>query len=1055
MPKKNNENKEIPNNDLTAKTKKRGKKKRAQSKYLKKLNMKAKKGAKVFIVIICALLIAIAVCIAAWFIKPSSSLYFAMVDKTVPATSADSASYLDDVDNIYRKHIGANWILDYMKIKNPETKDYYSIENDYYGNHVDNNYNLTNPTYLENIKEIPDILYLSDSYGTELNEEKGISENDMNTIALCHSMGSVVIGEQDILTTGTSEEISAQLQNLFGIKHSGWVGRYIYDLADLTDVPYWAPPMYKEKYGVEWRCSGSGILLVSNEGDIIVLEAKKDFEDDNLLNIRITDKYKKEFGKASLNYYSWFELVEPTAGSQTIAEYEFNLNKEGMEEFAPVSDTPVFSAVIRNTSDDAPTYYFAGDFNDFVDDFKPFRFIGSDLFYQWLSFDKDGDVTHFYWHFFEPMFKKIVKDVQKDGAVNHNTNEQSENEKQLKARLDSNKLQIYTDKKWVDFRIKGFNMYGEKPGNAKFDYSDSYDYYKNIIAKVASSGANVIRTYDLYSPDFYRALYEYNQANDNKIYLIEGISLNKIDTKNITSDATLKLIKQNAEYTVSAMFGNANLKDSANNRTGLYRHNVSQYLLGYDIDLGLSDKEYKALAKSNYSYSGKYYSANGNGAEALYANILDTVSSFSKEKYDNIPLIFSKGSTSLLSGAFWAKGDTFNLSNIKVSDDTKSLFAVSYTAKINDDTYQKNKKNFKAKKGATKYDAYLSEIKKNNTAPVLIDSLGASSSVSIYDNKNKELFGLSEEEQANQIIDMYKSVNNGGFVGGLVSNINDSWNDVGSDSYATTVPLSNAYLWHDVTDINQTNGILSVDSAENEDSTLSVAEADQNISGIDYGSDEGYLYVTINMKKKIDYEKQVVVIGLDTYKTPIEDEYKMGDAYKKLFGKTYSGLEFLIRIDNKDTATLYCVPSYNRKNGSLGVKAKFDADFNKVATLKYGSFATQNTQYFMTGNNIRLRLPWAMLNVTDASRRIIINDSGKNGASGIDGQYRTTISSGVAATATVSKKKDMERAYEFPSSKRSPAYKRYAWSTWEESDVKYQIREKSAFKSLKNYFITY
>ncbi len=424
------------------------------------------------------------------------------------------------------------------------------------------------------------------------------------------------------------------------------------------------------------------------------------------------------------------------------------------------------------------------------------------------------------------------------------------------------------------------------------------------------------------------------------------------------------------------MFGSANLKDNANGKTALYRHNVSQYLLGYIVDLGLNDKQYKSLAKSSYSYSGKYYSANGNGVEALYADILDDISAYSKEKYDNLPLIFAKGNTSLLTGALWTKGTNLNLSNINVSNDTKSLLAVSYTAKINDNTYQKSKKNLKAGKGATKYDAYLNEIKKNSNAPVLIDSLGASSSVSIYDNKNKEVFGLSEEEQSKQIVDMYKSVNNGSFVGGLVANINDSWDDVGFDSYATTVPLSNAYLWHDVTDINQTNGILSVDSVENEDSSLSVAEADQNISGINYSCDEGYLYVTINMKKKIDYEKQAVVIGLDTYKTAIEDEYKMGDDYKKLFGKTYSGLEFLIRIDNKDTATLYCVPNYNRKNGSLGVKSKFDANFNKVATLKYGSFATQNTQYFMTGNNIRLRLPWAMINVTDASRRIIINDSG-------------------------------------------------------------------------------
>lgn len=1034
--------------------KKKSKRKRQQSKYLKKLDKQAKKGAKVIVLIAFVFLLIIVLSFVLWLVKPSTPMYITVLDKTVPATSADSHSYLDDVDNVYRKHMGTNWILDNMKIKNPKTDKNYDEKTDYVGNHIDANYNLTDPTYLENIDEIPDILYLSDSYGTELNDEKGIDENDMNTIALCHSMGSVVIGEQDILTTGTSDTVSAQLQNLFGIKHTGWVGRYIFELSDLTDVPYWAPDMYKEKYGVEWRCSGAGILLVSSDGDIIVLEGKKDFNDDNLLNISITDDYKKEFGKSSLNYYSWFELVEPASGTQTLAQYEFNLNKEGMEEFAPVSETPVFSAVIRKISDGAPTYYFAGDFNDYVDDVKPYRFFGADLFYQWLSFDRDGDVTHFFWHFYEPMFKKIVKQTEKKHLVNRSTDKESENKKQLKTRISDNKIQIYSDDKWVDLKLKGFDMYGEKPGNNRYDYSDGYDYYKTLIAKIGSSGANVVRTYDLYSPDFYRALYEYNNSAKSKLYLLQGLSFSDIDMSNPTSDETLKQLKQKAGRTVSAMFGDTSSNSGDGGNTALYRHNVSPYLLGYTVDLGIDGNLYKTIAKSAYAFDGKYYSSQ-NSVEALYATVMDEISAYSLKKYGNVPIVIAKGNTALLGGAFWSGKNSFNLSNITTGDEAKQKFAVCYTAKLSDKTYKNNKSKLKPGKNKTAYDAYIDEIIAQNNAPVLIDEFGASSSVSLYGNTDSEIYGLSEEEQGKQIIAMYKSVNSKNILGGLVDSANDSWADVGDESYSSTVPLANAGLWHDVTDINQTSGILSVDSGENENSKLSVAEADQIISGIDYSSNEAYLYITVNMKKKIDYEKQAVIVGLDTYKTPAEDEYKMGSDYQKLFGKTYSGLEFVIRIDSKDSAVLYCLPNYNRKNGSLGKKAPFDAKFNKVASLKYGSFAIQNTQYFMTGNNIRFRIPWSMLNVTDASKRIIINDSGKNGASGLDGQYRTTVSSGVSATAVIDSKKDMQKVYEFPSSKRSPAYKRYAWSTWEQSDVKYEIREKAAYKLLKTYFSTY
>ena len=43
---------------------------------------------------------------AFWYLMPAKSLRIAVVDKTVPATAADNASYLGDVSNNYRKHIG-------------------------------------------------------------------------------------------------------------------------------------------------------------------------------------------------------------------------------------------------------------------------------------------------------------------------------------------------------------------------------------------------------------------------------------------------------------------------------------------------------------------------------------------------------------------------------------------------------------------------------------------------------------------------------------------------------------------------------------------------------------------------------------------------------------------------------------------------------------------------------------------------------------------------------------------------------------------------------------
>ena len=469
--------------------------------------MNTKRSLKIFIIAVTVALIIIALLFILWFIMPSSNLYIAVLDKTVPATAADGHSYLDDVDNVYRKHLGFNWLLNYHKIRNPENGQKYSETQDYYGYLLNSAYEiLPDERLLEDMEEFPDLLYLSDTYGTEVTEDKGITAAEMNMISMCSYAGTTILGEQDIMTTATDEKVSEQLQDLFGINQTGWVGRYIYDLADMTDVPYWAPPMYKEKYGVEWRCSGSGILLVSSDGDILVFEARKDFEDDSLLKISVAEDYRKEFGRRKVNYYSWFELITTVGSTETLAQFEFNFNSTGMEKFAPVSDSPVFTAVTRarRNENSAPAYYFAGDFGDYVNDRTVSNFLGANLFHRAISVDRDGDVTHFFWQFYEPFMTCIIKQVKKDAAVTHTAEGDSSRTDTEVSKFDGSSLAAATDNGWEPYNFKGFNVRGEEPGDNEGSYTGDSSYYQELIKSVGDMGGNTVRAYDLYPPEFYR-----------------------------------------------------------------------------------------------------------------------------------------------------------------------------------------------------------------------------------------------------------------------------------------------------------------------------------------------------------------------------------------------------------------------------------------------------------------------------------------------------------------------------------------------------------------------
>lgn len=1011
--------------------------------------MKLKKVFKWYFLVPSVIILIIILAFLIWFIKPAKTLDIAILDKTTPATSADGESYLGDVENNYRKHLGSNWIADYLKIKNPETDELYDYTTDYYGNKFDDEGKIIKTDKLTSMKKAPDLLYLADSYGIEGNKDKGITAEEMNMISYCNSLGSTIIGEQDILTTGTDSKISSQLQSLFGISSTSWVGRYIYDLADLSDVPYWAPDMYLEKYGVEWRCSGSGILLVSGSGDIIVLEESTDFKSKNLLKIAIADDYKSEFGSKNLNYYNWFELINVEKGTEALAEYTFNLNSTGMENFKPVSSSPTFTAVTRKTTKyGGVNYYFAGDFNDFVTETKPYCFLGADLLYRLISFDKEGDITNFYWNFYEPMMKKIMKDcLDKSSEESKNKNEVNS----VPPRIKDNTFEVNVDGKWQNLNLKGFNINGEAPGDKRYSYSNDASFFQTLIKKAEKIGANAIRAYDLYSPEFYRALFEHNSDKDNKkIYLIQSVTTpTNVDKSNIY--ASINELKNNAKIIVDALHGAGTKVDSVGERKGgVYSFDVSPYILGYVIDTDLTKQQFNNLQSNSLpAFSGEYFSSNGSSsAESLIAELCDYTMSYSVKNYKQMNIVFAKGFTDLISNSLWIENNDsgFNVGNIEIKDSKAiNYFGVCYSAFKYDNAVVNYSK--KLQKGrADAFDGYLSKIISSTDKPVLIDAFGASTASNTYD-KYSDVYGLSELQQSDAIITMHKQIVQNGFLGGLIKDLNDSWVKLSDESAMYTVPEQDSALWHDVTDLEQTTGVLAVESKEPGDVGLDFSTTSERMQNLRLYINPTYLYYTITLDKEVNFDKEELIVGIDTYQRN-DGEYYYDKGY---FANSLSGMEFVVKFDSKRSAAVYAVPSYSRNGKKVTSTERYKGKYNFVAQLNYGGFSSANTHFFTAGSTISLRIPWAMLNITDPSQRIVIDD--KQGSFLHTNRYKTTITSGLIASVLIGEKGTKDTAYIFPESKKSAGYKTYKWLKWETVD--YEIKEKESFTRIKTYFEGY
>lgn len=992
-------------------------------------NKKIKKSG-IVVVILLVIIVAIIVAFAGWFIKPSKKLNIAVLDTTVPATDSQGTSA---TNRYYRKHSGFFWLLNQQKYVKTNGKKY-DYKKDYYGPLIDENGEYTKVNKLSDIKQIPDLLYLADVYGSELYDNKysGLSTEDMNTVSLTQSKGGTVVGEMELLGSIKDDTISDDIRKMFGFKSTSWSGRYVVNLSDLSDVPSWAPSTYENQYGVKWKFTGPGLILTSTSGEIIVLEEKTDFNSKNLISVSVHDKYKKEFSACKKsNFYNWFELIEVQNGADTIADYNLNLNATGMEKIKKISSDSVFAAVVRKkTANQGTTYYFAGDFNDCTNDSRIYSFLGADMFFKALSFDKEGDISQFYWKFYNPLMKKILKETY-ENKDNVNVSGKTEKEKQVK--ISNTRFQIATNGAYKEFNLKAANINLDEPGSS--DSSRNYSYYKQILDEAVDMGLNTVRVYDLAPPEFYRALYDVNEKKDNTLYLIQTVKAGANENRKEEVDEIFEAI--HGKGTVERTLSN-NKKEKWS-----YIHDVSPYVISYVADVDV-------LAQNNEqnSYNGKYLSATGSVSN--YAEIVDYMYDSQKTKYNNILPVGLHVDINKLSKSFWNQSDNeklIDLTGLNVNDDVSEKFYIASNPNITDSNFQNNQKKFATyndAEGTFYYGGYIQYIKSIVTPyPLLIDGFGISTNGNIYAT-NETYSGLSETSQGEVDVRMLDAILTNGCVGGIIADLNDSWSSASGKAAQAIVPITNNCLWHDLTDPAQTTGILAVKAKDSEDVGLELKDF-ETMKKMQLSVNSEYLYISVSLEKEMDFKNSELIVGLDTYERN-NGEYFYSKGY---FANSLSGMEYIVRITGTKEAALYVCSSYYRNNKTVSSKESYKGKWTKVCDLEYGNFSSTASQFFVGSTNVRVRIPWAALNVTDPSKRVVIEQK-----TPFDGQkFKTTLTNGFVPSLFVGNKNSKDTEYIFPVSKDAVGYKTYKYATWETVD--YSVERKSSFGIIQNYLKSY
>ena len=990
----------------------------------KNLSVKKRRKFKWYHYVAAAILLLVIIIFVTWHFLPSRVLNVAVLDKTVLSYSQDDRIVKDTV---YRKHQGFFWILNQQKYIKSSGEDY-DFKKDYYGPMLDSEGNYDHSVELKSVSDMPDLVYLADAYGLGNDtygyynggtpEFSGVSEDDMSVVTFAYENGAPVIAETTLFSSPLSDSVYTQLTSMLGITPKKWIGRYIVDLQDFTDLPDWAPPMYEQQEGVEWRFTGPGILLVSNDGKIKVLEQNTDFSSKDLLRVYINEEYGGEFwGVRKCNFYNWFELIEPEYGTETIATYEFDLNATGMEKIKDISKTPRFCAISRRQEEGhAPVYFFAGDFNDYVSSGRYGKFLFSNELFQFFSYDRQGDISNFYWNFYNPLMRKILNDT----ASTRYAEEQKTHAEV--SRVNNGKFQVMEDGKWKSITLKAVSINACEPG--KTMYTRDFTFYEKLIQNAADLGANCITAKDLLPPEFYTAVSRFNRKEGNSpVYILQQIAV----PEGYLTDGGLTQWKNAVETTLNALHGNAS---AATERIGeaTYFTDVSQYVLGVSVQPSLTSEVCsRALNNRSYTFSGDYVRSK-TGIEGFAAYLYNTAQSISKEQYGYYTPVSVCGEIDMLGGTELSDNrNAYSFSGIESADCGEYYFSeVRFDSGIFDSS-RYSKMSFS--------DACSDLFGQINRAvkPVLVSGVKCPSVNEVYSQD-----AVTEAEQGTRLVTAVSAVRDAGCLGAVVSDLNDSWTDVSDEMLASTAEGS--ALWHNTCDAAQTTGLIAMDAKQPEEPGLVLTD-DDLVEGVSMYSNAEYMYITLQLFEEIDFKSNALFVGIDTYQRNDGEYY-----YAKDFTpNSLSGMEFVLHFDGKQKASLHVIKSYDRTDGKAYTKESYSAEYSKVSDLVYGGFSTGDTQFYQTGSTVYIRLPWNWLNVADPSRKLVIND--KDGRSE---RMKTVTTNGALISVMIGARKDGDLIYGFPADKHDPGYKVFQWSKWD--SVAYTLRQKESFTILKNYF---
>lgn len=471
--------------------------------------------------------------------------------------------------------------------------------------------------------------------------------------------------------------------------------------------------------------------------------------------------------------------------------------------------------------------------------------------------------------------------------------------------------------------VRGVHVGQAEAFQNALDFTTDKETYLSWFQDIKALGANTIKIGTVYHQEFYDALYEFNEQNDEPLYLLQGIRPSESDAlwdKDGYHPEFIDRLQRDARKAVDVIHGRKISLNDTRTGNGLFVKDVSPWVLGFLVgdEWNLDLIAYTNQKAGNPDeFEGEYVRTEGaNAFEALLAEVMDDLVGYETRKYQSQrPVSFVSSSIYdpfVYEDAFAELIGKFNRLNIEhlfgTSKNKAGLFAAYQYDSVSDNRLQylaDNEQNRALLKDGDVAD-YLSLLNKYHEKTMMIVHFNVSSGRNTMENPQ----GIPERTQGEEIVSLLESFKTAGIKHAILHSWQDTWYlrtwntayglDAQMESFWQNSLAETEHYGLSTFEPYRGKNLMRVDGKK--DDFLDVTFVEKN--GFSYAVTRDYNYLYLFLEGR-DFESSELLIGFDFLE---EIGTTSPGGYNVSFDK---GVDFLLVLDGKDRTELLVQERYN------------------------------------------------------------------------------------------------------------------------------------------------